>query len=197
MSKALNHKLVLLGIAGLLSCLVLGLIAPGGLDAARHSPHFISAIKLAERIKNRESIQVIDLRDSVAYAEFNIPRSRRLSIAQALAAPMEGDRVYYSGQDLLARKLWASLPDSVRARSYVLHGGIEAWYQQVLHPTLPRKPRGEDRPLVQHLNALIQFYGGEATFTEDSTVLDVYRVNLSNAPWPKTQLVTGEMRKGC
>ena len=193
----LHYRLALAAMVGILSCVATGILAPHGVFQDRNTPQFMSAIKLAERIKNRESIQVIDLRDSAAFAEFNLPRSRRLSIAQALAAQMEGDRVYYSGQDLLARKLWASLPDSVRARSYVLHGGVEAWYQQVLHPTLPRKPRGEDRPLVQHLNALIQFYGGEATFTEDSTVLDVYRVNLSNAPWPKTQLVTGEMRKGC
>lgn len=191
------NNLLLAGFAFILAGIAVAIATPDGFNGVNKQPNFIGVVELAEKIKNQEEFTLIDLRDSASYVEFHIPRAKNHTYQSYDLKTIKGTTVFYSGDDLLARRVWDSLPDSLKEESLILFGGVRDWYDHLLYPTLPFGDHVSNEKLFKQVHDLCQFYGGYADFKADSSLLDYYKVNLSTVKWPKPKVGGKLVRKGC
>lgn len=192
------HKkagLVLVGV--ILAGLIVGMTFPEGFQRVNRQPNFVHVLQLAERIKNREDFVLVDLRDSTAYASFHLPGAKHLPLEDLDPSAIRPGTVFYSGEDVLARRLWDQLPDTLRDEVYILYGGVTDWYDHILYPTLPFGTYVTNAELVDRIDRLSRFYGGYAEFKADKELLNYYQINLHEVHWPKVQPKGQLVRKGC
>lgn len=189
-----NRILLLAG--GVLAALSLAaaLIFPNGMDGVSTRPRFISVLTLAEQIKDRKLLRIVDLRADSLYQAFHLPGAVNAWLPEESGTDT---LVFYSGDDLLARQRWASLPASVRARSYVLYGGVRDWFERLLYPELPLVPVAGQERLMKQVEDLSNFYGGQPEYMPDTAVLQYYKIDLERTGWPAVRRGGRLVRKGC
>ncbi len=192
-----NNKTLMMIGGVLMACLIMSLAFPEGFNRVNRQPNFIGVVELAQMIKNRESMLLVDLRDREAYEAFHIPSATHIPFNEVNGDLFEQPMIFYSGDDLLARKLWDSLPDSLRDRTTIVYGGVRHWYDHVLYPTLPFGKGLADSVLLDQIHELCEFYGGFAEFERDNTLLNYYKQDLKKVTWPRVQIGGKLMRKGC
>jgi hypothetical protein len=194
-----NQKLAAMAFLLAVASLIASLAFPNGPKSVSQAPRFVSVLSLAEQIKNREPLVLIDLREPDLYDEFHLPTAVSISLneIQEKGLPEGKTYVFYSGDDLLTRHLWISLPQAIKKRSSILYGGVHDWYNYLLYPALPLVVHGEDSVITEKVNALTRFYGGQAEFEKDSSRLAYYSKDLSKAAWPVVKRVGKLARKGC
>jgi hypothetical protein len=194
-----NQKLAAMAFLLAVASLIASLAFPNGPKSVSQAPRFVSVLSLAEQIKNREPLVLIDLREPDLYDEFHLPTAVSISLneIQEKGLPEGKTYVFYSGDDLLTRHLWISLPQAIKKRSSILYGGVHDWYNYLLYPALPLVVHGEDSVITEKVNALTRFYGGQAEFEKDSSSLAYYSKDLSKAAWPVVKRVGKLSRKGC
>ncbi len=194
-----NQKLAALALTLAILSLIAGLAFPNGPKRLSQEPRFISIMSLAEQIKNREPLVLIDLRSPELYDEFHLPTA----VSQPLAGfDWQGmdesvSYVFYSGDDLLARTLWVTLPATAKAHSFILFGGAYDWFDRLLYPKLPLAADGEEAEMAERVDALCRFYGGQAEFVNDTIVIEYYFTEVSEASWPRVARQGKLMRRGC
>lgn len=193
----LNNRVFLMMVGVLMAGLIMSLAFPEGFNRVNRQPNFIGVVELAQKIRNRESMMLVDLRDQEAYQEFHIPAARNIPLNEVNENLFEQPVIFYSGDDLLARQLWDDLPDSLRDHTIIVYGGIRHWYDYILYPTLPFGKEVTDAVLLDQIHELCEFYGGFAEFEQDSELLNYYQQNLRKANWPNVQAGGKLMRKGC
>lgn len=196
---SLNRKLGVLAFTLAFVGLLFDFISPEGKNQINESPNYISVVSLAEKIKNRESVRVIDLRSKELFEEFHIPTADHLPLERWLDQNEISDDllVFYSGDDPLCRQLWRGLPQSVQQRSVILYGGIHDWYERLLYPKLPIKYDRGDSAIFHKVHDLSLFYGGQAEFVEDKEVMKYYQQDFDKLKWQKSHRQNGLVRKGC
>ena len=194
-------KTRLAGIALSLACIILllTLLAPKGWKNTNSSPQFIDVVTLAEKIKNRENLRLIDLRSEEDFKEFHLPTAANIPLKDWLLVDEWRNEplVVYSGNDWLARQMWNVIPDTIRENTFILYGGAHDWYDKLLYPTLPIQPEKKDSLLAEKVHKLCNFYGGFAEFEENEALMEYYRKNLKEVKWPKPKRTVGLIRKGC
>ncbi|MEO1050988.1 MAG: rhodanese-like domain-containing protein [Bacteroidota bacterium] len=195
----MNQKLAAMAFVLAFTGLLFGFISPNGMNGTNQKPNFISVIKLAEMIKNRESVQIIDLRSDELYEAFHIPTAELLQPEQAFRGvkPKPALAVFYSGDDPLSRQHWDNLTTDQKQRSAILYGGVHDWYDRLLYPELPIKYGALDSAMYHNVHELSLFYGGQAEFVNDQKVMNYYLQDFSQLPWPKSHRQNGLVRKGC
>ncbi|MEQ9404901.1 MAG: rhodanese-like domain-containing protein [Cyclobacteriaceae bacterium] len=195
---SLNERLAILAFTMAFLSFLFAFINPDGLSGVNEKPNFISVISLAEKIKNREDLQVIDLRSEDSYGEFHLPTAEHIPLEQLLQlTELSGDTiVFYSGDDFLSRRLWTLMPDSTKRKSYVLFGGVHDWYERLLYPKLPSRFEGRDS-VLNTVHDLSVFYGGKVEFTEGDELMEYYQLDFTETSWPVSKRQNGLVRKGC
>ncbi|MEP5614153.1 MAG: rhodanese-like domain-containing protein [Cyclobacteriaceae bacterium] len=194
------HNQRLAAVAFILSFfgLLFSFVSPDGLGNVNQKPNYLSVVSLADKIKNREDLHVIDLREKELFDEFHIPTAQHIPLNRLIETTIpSGILVFYSGDDLLARQMWVQLPDSLKVRSFIVYGGIHDWYERLLYPELPTKASQYDSGIFRNVHDLSLFYGGQAEFVEKEDVLEYYRQDLTEVAWPKSHRENGLVRKGC
>lgn len=193
----MNIKLV--GVALLFSILAMisSFVAPDGMNSVNEKPDFVSVIELANKIKNRESFRLIDLRNKDKFEEFHLPTAENISINSVLDMDFFGLVIFYSGDDNLSRELWEDMSDDLKSDSQILFGGVHDWYEKLLYPEVPIKASREYQQLVDEINELSSFYGGQSELVQDEEILKYYRIDFNKAYWPKSHRENGLVRKGC
>ncbi|MEP1095463.1 MAG: rhodanese-like domain-containing protein [Cyclobacteriaceae bacterium] len=196
---SLNQRLAAVAFVLAFVGLLFSFISPDGMKSVNQKPNYISVVSLADRVKNREDMQIVDLRAKELFEEFHIPTAQHIpldSFFKKISIP-KGTLIFYSGDDLFSRQLWTRLPDSLKGRSYIVYGGIHDWYERLLYPELPAKTSTQDSAIFRSVHDLSLFYGGQAEFVEGQDVLEYYRQDLTDVAWPKSHRENGLVRKGC
>ena len=160
-------KLVFAGVLFILAGLALAIDSPEGLNGVNRQPNFMGVLELAEKIKNREEVLIVDLRDSASFNQFHIPTAKNVPLDFLDFGSIEEGMIFCSGDDLLTRRLWDSLPDTLRDHSIILYGGVRDWYDRLLYPTLPYGDTVDEPELLKRIHSLCEFYGGFADFEAD------------------------------
>lgn len=196
---SLNQKLAVLALTLAFLGLVSSFVSPDGVKNVNQKPNYISVVELAKMIQNREELQLFDLRTKELFDEFHIPTARHFPLDSLLNQEKfdDGLLVFYSGDDVLSRRMWQHLPGSDRGHSFIVYGGIHDWYDHLLYPELPRKIEAMDSSIFRNVHDLSLFYGGQAEFVEEQEVMDYYRRDLREVSWPKSQRENALERKGC
>jgi hypothetical protein len=111
-------------------------------------------------------IQLIDLRDSTAFARYHIPGARLMTLAQLVNDGVHRNEniVIYSQGGTHASQAWVLL----KAKSYpnvrTLLGGLNAWNEEILFPKLPSDPDEPGMKNFEEKKALSLFFGGQPQF---------------------------------
>ena len=120
------------------------------------APRSVSAIELAEWIRDRRpGLQVLDLRDSAAYAAGHVPTA--VLARGESSGRTDGVLVLYADSD--ARALTAA---RTRPGALVLRGGADAWDRELLNAEL-RADSGSPpaaRAVDARVAALSRYFGG-------------------------------------
>lgn len=197
MSFSLNQKLALFAFSLSFLTMVVSLLIP------RHSEEkenpeiaFIDVIELATKIKNKEPILVIDVRDEREFQQFHIPSASHIPLDKLLEENLKSKQstIVYSANDQLANQAYYMLKGLEVSSPYVLKGGVNDWYDRILYPKVSLKVSDSDKTLTNQIKSLSSFYGGKVEFVNDTTVLNYYKgIESSRTKKEKPKLV----RMGC
>ncbi len=175
MALTINQKLVIL-------CLILTLPVLFVSNRIKNESVYIGPLELAEKIKSREPIRLIDLRSTEEYNEFHLPGAENMEPGDFLSIPDidEYRVVFYAGDDSLAADLWKQLPGDIRRKTNILYGGAGDWFDRLLYPKIPLDTSTEDSLLVEQIKGLSKFYGGQPEFVKDPDVLEYYHKDIQD-----------------
>jgi rhodanese-related sulfurtransferase len=107
----------------------------------------VTPVELAEWIRERKPhLRVIDVRSEAEFDEYHLPRAERLTPATTFA--LDDTIVLVAG-------------GSVRARNvYVLRGGVQAWIDEVLNPTITADAAPSARAAYERASIVSRYFGG-------------------------------------
>jgi len=124
----------------------------------------ISAVELAEWIRDRKpNLRIIDLRSEAAFDEYHLPRAERFdSLASAQLKPDE-TIVLVSGA-------------ATNRDVYVLRGGVRAWIDEVMNPTITADAPPDARAAYERASIVSRYFGGVPRIVDN---LPATRVNAA------------------
>lgn len=128
-------------------------------DEADH----VTAVELASWIRDRKaSLRVVDIRDSVEFEQYHIPRAERIPLPDLVKTDFDSDEtiVLYSGGGAHAAQAWVLLRAKGFNRVFFLRGGIDEWLDEVMNPQIPSIARAVEREYMDSVAALSRYFGG-------------------------------------
>ena len=138
-------------------------------EVAREADH-VDPLDVADWIiKGRSDYRLVDIRSEAEYAAYHIPTAENIPLATLTDAPLGRHEkiVIYSEGGIHSAQAWMLL----RARDfkgvYMLRGGLEAWNDEVLFPTLTEHPTAFQAERDAKLTSISAHFGG-APATGDS-----------------------------
>jgi len=116
--------------------------------ATRQTPQ-ISAVELAEWIRDRKpNLRVVDLRSEAAFDEYHLPRAERIDSLASLQFKSDETIVVVSGAVL------------ANANVLVLRGGVRAWIDEVMNPTITTDATPAARAAYDRASIVSRYFGG-------------------------------------
>ncbi len=196
MKFSLNQKLALL--AFILSSLALvSSVFFANNSSLKHPSEveFITVLDLAESIKKREIMTLIDLRSKEDFNQFHIPTAINITASELEDYKFDSESrlIVYSENDSLSRKTLSNLDNIRFGNSRFVKGGVQDWYIRVLYPRMPLEIPEEDRALANRVKSLSSYFGGRSQFVDDKNTLGYYKETESTQPKIESKLV----RMGC
>jgi len=123
----------------------------------------ITAQELADWIiKGRTDFRLIDLRSDQEYASYHIPQAEHvpLSILPDYGLAKNEKIVLYSEGGIHSAQAWMLLKVQGYRGVYMLLGGLDAWSDEVLFPTLPPGASAQERASFERAAQVSRFFGG-------------------------------------
>ena len=145
----------------------------------------VTALELADWIiQGTADYRLIDLRDEATFAEYHIPTAENVPIGQLADYPLlRNERiVLYSGGGIHSAQAWMLLQANRYRGSYMLLGGLQAWKDEVLFPTLSEDAGAEQAAEFERVRYVSEFFGGtprSGVAGADETI---------SAPMPKVEM---------
>ena len=141
--------------------------------------HILSVDEVANAlIGNDPAFQLIDLRPSEEYQAYSIPGALNIPF-DSLFSPnwmpyvdqVARKNVFYSNGTVLASRAWLLTRQKGIQNNYILDGGLNGWYTNILDPQLPESTQGEeDFDLYQSRLGAKQFFTGQGAEVGTSKV---------------------------
>ena len=123
----------------------------------------VTAVELASWIRDRRpSLRVVDIRDSVEFEQYHIPRAERFALSNLVKTQFASDEtiVLYSGGGAHAAQAWVLLRARGLNRVFFLRGGIDEWLDEVMNPQIPSNARPAEREYMDSVAVLSRYFGG-------------------------------------
>ena len=127
-----------------------------------HEEDHVTALELAQWIKDRRGVRILDLRPPAQFDSLRIPRAERVTIDSLTTIGLSsGDTiVLYSEAGAHAAQAWVFLRALGFRHVFFLRGGIYEWIDQVLSPTLAVNPSDAERLAFARAAPLSRYFGG-------------------------------------
>jgi len=162
--------------------------------------HSIDVDDLADWIiKSKYDYRLVDLRNSEAYTQYNIPGSENIPIREMFSSDLMRNEkiVLYSDDETVAAQAWFILKADNFKSVYILEGGLTCWKDQVLFPKLPSEPTKEQLALFEKKKEISKYFGGQPQFGGEKQIKQ--EIPEVKAP-PKVTVTTKRKKKsreGC
>jgi hypothetical protein len=169
MSAKYKTKKILIKRSYQFLALILLLLAVGLVLIPKHAKHegirpelfvknilsgerYISTDELAERIISQDpSLILIDTRTEDAFNKFTLPNAMNLPLADVFNEEINYfldqeiyDVVLFSNDNFLADEVWMLGNRMGYQRLYVLQGGLNEWFNTIIHPQVPKQTKSQD-----------------------------------------------------
>jgi rhodanese-related sulfurtransferase len=108
----------------------------------------VAPVELAEWIRDRKpNLRVVDTRTQAEFDEYHLPRAERFTSSTTFAP--DDTIVFVAGGEL-----------SIRRDVYVLRGGIQAWIDEVMNPTITADAPPSVRAAYESASIVSRYFGG-------------------------------------
>lgn len=177
MRFTLNQKLAAFAFIVSLLAMIISLILPYRAEEKENSyVDFISVLDLAQDIRHKENLSLIDLRSTSDFEKFNIPSSINLTLSELFEyeTPESSFTVLYSDNDIQSEQAYFMLKGLGKTQNFILKGGVNDWYDYILYPKLPKTIPDSSEVLVKEIKALSSFFGGRIEFIDSAEPLEYY-----------------------
>lgn len=169
MSKRYKSKKFLVKTRYMILAAILFLLALGLVLIPKHAEHegirpelfvknilsgerFISTDELAERIISQDpSLILIDTRNEEAFKEFSLSNAINIPLEKVFDENLNAyldqevyDIVLFSNDNFLADEVWMMGNRMGYQRLYVLQGGLNEWFNTIVHPKYPKQTMSQD-----------------------------------------------------
>ena len=116
------------------------------------SERFLSTEIIAERIISGDPrLLLVDVRSTDQFDEYHIPGSINLPLNQVLYDSVNGllnqknrDIVFYSNANITADQAWILYKQKKYKNLFVLEGGLNGWFKNIMVPTAPCETDSDD-----------------------------------------------------
>jgi rhodanese-related sulfurtransferase len=123
----------------------------------------VTAEEMANRlIQGRTDQRIIDLRAPSSYADYHIPTAENVVLGDLVDYPLYRNEqiILYSDGGIHSAQAWFLLRAQGFPGVYMLLGGLDAWKDDILFPTLPTGASPEEIVEFERLVQVSQFFGG-------------------------------------
>jgi len=169
MSKRYKSKKFLVKTRYMILAAILFLLAIGLVLIPKHAKHegirpelfvknilsgerYISTDQLAERMISQDpSLILIDTRTEEAFNKFTLPDAMSLPLEDAFNEEINYfldqeiyDVVLFSNDNFLADEVWMLGNRMGYQRLYVLQGGLNEWFNTIIHPKVPHQTKSQE-----------------------------------------------------
>ena len=123
----------------------------------------VTPVELANRLIQGETDQrIIDLREPGSYAEYHIPTAENVVLGDLVDYPLYRNEqiILYSDGGIHSAQAWFLLRAQGFPGVYMLLGGLDAWKDEILFPSLPSGANPEEIAEFERLAQVSQFFGG-------------------------------------
>jgi len=113
-------------------------------------------------MQSKTDYRLIDVRDPVSYAEYHIPTAENAGITNLVEYPLTRTEkiVLYSNDGLHSAQAWFLLKAKGYPGVYILFGGLRAWKDEILFPTLSSDALDEELATFEERRFVSDFFGG-------------------------------------
>lgn len=121
----------------------------------------LDAVTLAEWIRDRRPVRVIDVRDSSAFIRFSVPTAANVPLPEVRELAVDSSRptVVYDDGDGQAVRSWLLLRRLGHRDVRILQRGVVGWIDGVVSPVLPADTP-EERERYQRVARVSRYFGG-------------------------------------
>jgi rhodanese-related sulfurtransferase len=165
--------------------------------------HVTAAELAAWIVEGRADYRLIDLRTSDEYGTYHIPTAENVQLSGLTDYPLLRTEkvVLYSEGGIHSAQAWMLLRAQGYDAVYMILGGLDAWKDEVLFPTLAVDANPRQRAAFERAAALAEFFGGQPRAVgagmQDTAPVDLPKlVAPPPAPGPATP-VKRKKKEGC
>jgi len=121
-------------------------------------------------IEGRSDYRLLDLRTAQEYATYHIPSAENVQLSGLADYPLQRNEkiVLYSEGGIHSAQAWMLLRAQGYAAVYMVLGGLEAWKDEVLFPSLPADAGPQALAQFEKTAQVAKFFGGEARLGGDA-----------------------------
>ncbi len=168
----------------------------------REVDHVTAAELAGWIIAGRADYRLLDLRSPEEYAAYHIPTAENVELPGLEDYPLLRNEkiVLYSEGGIHSAQAWMLLRARGYEAVYMVLGGLDAWQDEVLFPTLAEDADAAARARFESTSQVAKFFGGEArtgAATETSAVELPKLVAPPAAAGPATPVVRRKKKEGC
>jgi hypothetical protein len=165
----------------------------------------VTASELATWIvEGRADYRLLDLRTAAEYAAYHIPTAENMPLTALADHPLLRNEkiVLYSEGGIHSAQAWMLLRAQSYEAVYMVLGGLEAWKDEVLFPTLPADADARARAPFERTAQVAKFFGGEARIAGNAAApaADAELPKLvapPPMPGPATPAAKKKKKEGC
>jgi rhodanese-related sulfurtransferase len=113
-------------------------------------------------MQSKTDYRLIDVRDPVSYAEYHVPTAENVGITDLIDYPLRRTEkiVLYSNDGLHSAQAWFLLKAKGYPGVYILFGGLRAWKDEILFPTLAADATADEIATFEERRFVSNFFGG-------------------------------------
>ena len=121
-------------------------------------------------IEGRSDYRLLDLRTAQEYATYHIPSAENVQLSGLADYPLQRNEkiVLYSEGGIHSAQAWMLLRAQGYQAVYMVLGGLEAWKDEVLFPSLPADAGPQALAHFEKTAQVAKFFGGEARLGGDA-----------------------------
>lgn len=151
-------------------------------------------------IEGRVDYRLVDLRDDEKFSEYSIPTAVNIPVSKLMNSDLMRNQkiLLYADDNTKAAQGWFLLKSRDYNGVYILDGGVEAWKDEVLFPSLAANASPEEKAGFEKMAEVSKFFGGtpQTGTEENEKEISMPKLELPAAV-PMTTPKRKPKREGC
>jgi rhodanese-related sulfurtransferase len=155
-------------------------------------------------VEGRADYRLLDLRTAQEYATYHVPTAENVPLTALADYPLLHNEkiVLYSEGGIHSAQAWMLLRARGFEAVYMVLGGLDAWTDEVLFPTLPADADAQARAQFERAAQVAKFFGGEGRVGGEAAAAsagsELPKLTAPPPmPGPATPVVRKKKKEGC